>query len=168
MEEIGEERASERTNFGIYFSVVALAAAALVFVFTQVRVSLLEQSLLDAQRGIIAKRVAELKGNLSQIETDVVTREEQIKKATATEARYASLLTELLEISKTDVDARTVTQKWKIQAAGAEATPAANASVAKPSATAAGESREPVKEVPKEVKVPKTAPSEVPPKAKAP
>jgi chorismate mutase len=163
MEDIGEERASKGMNFGIHFAVVALAAAALVFVFTQVRVSLLEQSLLDAQRGIIAKRVAELKENVSQIETDVVTREEQIKKATATEARYASLLTELLELSKTDVDARTVTQKWKIQAAGAEATPAA-----KPSAAATGESREPVKEVPKDVKVPKAATSEVPPKAKAP
>ncbi|MEI7775601.1 MAG: hypothetical protein WCK17_12600 [Verrucomicrobiota bacterium] len=167
MEDIREERASKGANLGIYFAVVALAAAALVFVLTQVRVSLLEQTLLDAQRGIIAKRVAELKGNLSQIETDVVTREEQIKKATATEARYAAFLSELLELSKTDIDARTVTQKWKIQAAGAE-TPVANASAAKPSATATGESREPVKEVPKDVKVPKAASSEVPPKAKAP
>jgi hypothetical protein len=67
MEKIGEERASKGMNSGIHFAVVALAAAALVFVFTQVRVSLLEQSLLDAQRGVIAKRVAELKGNLSQL-----------------------------------------------------------------------------------------------------
>jgi len=167
MEDIGEERASKGMNSGIYFAVVALAAAALVFVFTQVRVSLLEQSLLDAQRGVIAKRVAELKGNLSQIETDVVTREEQMKKATATEARYASLLGELLELAKTDVDARTVTQKWKIQAAGAEATPA-NAQTNKPPAAATGESREPVKEVPKDVKVPKAAQSEMHAKAKVP
>ena len=167
MEEIGQERATQRTNFGIFFAVVALAAAALVFVFTQVRVSLLEQSLLDAQRSVIAKRVSELKGSLSQMETDVVTREEQIKKATATEARYASLLGELLELSKTDVDARTLTQKWKIQAAGAEATPA-NASAVKSSAAATGESREPVKEAPKDAKAPKATSSEMPAKAKAP
>ena len=34
------------------------------------------------------------------------------------EAKYAALLSELIELAKVDADARAITQKWKIQQQG--------------------------------------------------
>ena len=94
-----------------------LALAALVFLGAQTRLAVMERPMLEGQNSFLTQRLSGMKTTELQTDDALKSRDEQIKRAQDTETRYAAMLTELLELSKVDPDARAITQKWKIQSA---------------------------------------------------
>ena len=134
---------------GLSIAVAAFALAGIFLVGAQIRVASIEKPALEAQLNAAAQRLTSTKAAEVQADEAIQKREEQLKTLTETESKYAALLTELIELSKTDADARAITQKWKIQQQG------------QPSGGSGGESGV------SEVKPVKAQPA-VPQKAKAP
>lgn len=104
---------------GISIAIAALALAAVLFIGAQLRVAAIEKPMLEAQLNASAQRLTATKAAQVQAEEALQKREEQVKALSETEAKYAAFLTELLELAKTDPDAKAITQKWKIQQQGA-------------------------------------------------
>ena len=102
---------------GVAITLGVLAMAAAVLVGTQLRWVSSEKGMLERQLSTLADRSTAAKNAKKQLEEVVQQREAQIKLAMETETKYAALLTELLELAKTDLDAQQITQKWKIQGA---------------------------------------------------
>ena len=102
---------------GLVLAQGGLALAALIFLGAQTRMVLMERPILEGQNSVLTQRLSTMKATESQTDDALKIREEQIKRAQDTETRYAAMLTELLELSKVDPDARAITQKWKIQSA---------------------------------------------------
>lgn len=103
---------------GLSVALGALALAGIFLVGAQIRVASIEKPALEAQLKAAAQRLTSTKTAEVQADEAIQKREEQLKTLTETESKYAALLTELLELSKTDADARAITQKWKIQQQG--------------------------------------------------
>jgi len=108
---------------GVAITLGVLALAGVVLVGGHMKTVSLDKSLLERQMAVLADRVTAAKEARKQVDEAFEQREMQVKRAVATEAQYAGLLTDLLELSKVDPEARVVVQKWKIQAGGAK-TPA--------------------------------------------
>jgi hypothetical protein len=108
---------------GVAITLGVLALAGVVLVGGHMKTVSLDKSLLERQMAVLADRVTAAKEARKQVDDAFEQRETQVKRAVATEAQYAGLLTDLLELSKVDPEARVVVQKWKIQA-GAAKTPA--------------------------------------------
>ena len=102
---------------GMVLAQGGLALAALVFLGAQTRLALMERPMLEGQNSFLTQRLSTMKTTELQTDEALKSRDEQIKRAQDTETRYAAMLTELLELSKVDADARAITQKWKIQSA---------------------------------------------------
>jgi hypothetical protein len=142
-ETMNETNPSEDKSLSL--TLVALAVAAILAVGTQLRVAAIEKPMLEAQLNASAQRLTATKSAQVQAEEALQKREEQVKSLSETEAKYAAFLTELLELAKTDPDAKAVTQKWKIQQQGAPAndSPAVSQPEAKPAKAApAGSSKQ--------------------------
>jgi regulator of protease activity HflC (stomatin/prohibitin superfamily) len=120
---------SESEDKGVAMTLGVLALTGVVLVAVQIKSLSFERGILEKQLVALAERVTASKLARKQVDEAFEQREQQIKRASATEAQYAGLLTDLLELSKTDPEARLVTQKWKIQASG-EAQKAATEAVA--------------------------------------
>jgi hypothetical protein len=97
-----------------------LGAAVSVFLGAQIRAVSMEKPMLAAQTDFLFQRIGQTREALSQAEDALQKREEQLRLYASAEVRYTALLTELLEIAKTDPDARAIAQKWKIQQAGSD------------------------------------------------
>jgi hypothetical protein len=106
---------------GVAITLGVLALSGIVLLGGQMKSLSLDRSLLDRQLVVLAERVTASKLARKQVDEAFEQRERQVKRAAATEAQYAGLLTDLLELSKVDPEARLVTQKWKIQSSGAGA-----------------------------------------------
>jgi hypothetical protein len=103
---------------GVAITLGVLALSGLVLLGAHMKSLSLERSLLEKQLVVLAERVTASKLARKQVDEAFEQREQQVKRAAAMEAQYAGLLTDLLELSKVDPDARLVTQKWKIQSSG--------------------------------------------------
>jgi hypothetical protein len=103
---------------GVAITLGVLALSGIVLVGAQMKSLSLDRSLLEKQLVVLAERVTAAKLARKQVDEAFEQREQQVKRAAATEAQYAGLLTDLLELSKVDPEARLVTQKWKIQSSG--------------------------------------------------
>ena len=121
----------EDKEVAITLGVLAMAAA--VLVGTQLRWVSSEKGILERQLSTLADRSTAAKNAKKQLEEVVQQREAQIKRAAETETKYAALLSELLELAKTDLDAQQITQKWKIQGAPS-VSPATPSGAAEPKA----------------------------------
>ena len=103
---------------GVAITLGVLALSGLVLLGAHMKSLSLERNLLEKQLVVLAERVTASKLARKQVDEAFEQREQQVKRAAAMEAQYAGLLTDLLELSKVDPDARLVTQKWKIQSSG--------------------------------------------------
>ena len=110
----------DREDKGVAITLGVLALSGMVLVGGYMRTVSLEKGLLEKQMVLLAERVTASKAARGQVEDAFEQREAQLKQVSATEAQYAGLLTDLLELSKIDPDARLVVQKWKIQAGGVD------------------------------------------------
>lgn len=106
---------------GVAITLGVLALSGIVVLGGQMKSLSLDRSLLDKQLVALADRVTASKTARKQLDEAFEQREEQLKRVAAMEAQYAGLLTDLLELSKVDLDARQVVQKWKIQSSGDQA-----------------------------------------------
>lgn len=106
---------NEVEDKGVAITLGVLAVAGVVLVGAQLRWVSNEKAIMDRQLSMLADRSNAAKNAKKEAEELVQRREEQIKLAKETEVKYAALLSDLLELSKTDPDARQITLKWKIQ-----------------------------------------------------
>jgi hypothetical protein len=127
---------NEIEDKGVAITLGVLAMAGAVLVGAQLRGVSSEKGIVERQLSMLVDRSTAAKNAKKQVEDSLQQREEQIKLAGETEAKYAALLSDLLELSKTDLDAQQITQKWKIQSANAPA--AVPAATSKPVSTEAG------------------------------
>jgi hypothetical protein len=109
---------------GVAITLGVLALSGLVLLGAQMKLLSQEQSWLGRQLVVLAERMTASKLAHKQLDEAFEQREQQVQRAAATEAQYAGLLTDLLELSKEDPGARLVTQKWKIQAGSPAEVPA--------------------------------------------
>ncbi len=117
---------SESNDRGIVLALGSLAVAAFVFVFAEMSVAIDERTILKGQIAGMGQRLKDVKVILQKVEEAMGKRDQQLKKADETEAVYAALLTDLIELANVDPTARAIVQKWKIQhdpAAAAAASP---------------------------------------------
>jgi hypothetical protein len=112
---------------GVAVTLGVLAFSGIVLLGAQMKSLSLDRSVLERQLVVLAERVTASKLARKQVDEAFEQREQQVAHAAALEAQYAGLLTDLLELSKVDPDARLVTQKWKIQSSGEAQAPAAEA-----------------------------------------
>ena len=103
---------------GVAITLALLALSGIVVLGAQTKSLGMEKALLEKQVVVLAERVTASKAANKQVDETLEQREVQVKRAAVTEAQYAGLLQDLLELAKVDPDARAVTQKWKIQASG--------------------------------------------------
>lgn len=96
------------------WSVSILGAAAAVFLASQVHLNLLDKDRLQADYEEARKNVAVLAGSAKQAEEAFQKREIYLQKMEAQEARHAAFLNGLLELSKTDPDARSLVYRHKV------------------------------------------------------
>jgi hypothetical protein len=96
------------------WSVSGLGAAAAVFLASQVHLNLLDKERLQADYEEARKNVAVLAGSAKQAEEAFQKREIYLKKIEAQEERQAAFLNGLLELSKTDPDARSLVFRHKV------------------------------------------------------
>jgi hypothetical protein len=103
---------------GVAITLGVLALSGIVLLAGHMKSVSLDRSLLEKQLVVLADRVTASKAARKQVDEAFEQREQQLKRAAATEAQYAGLLTDLLELAKVDPDAKLVVQKWKIQSSG--------------------------------------------------
>ncbi len=106
---------------GMAITLGVLTLSGVVLLAGHIKTVALEKSLLEKQVAVFAERVTSAKDARKQVDETFAQREKQVRRAVATEAQYAGLLTDLLELSKVDPEARLVVQKWKIQSGSADA-----------------------------------------------
>jgi len=100
---------------GMGITLGALTLAALVFLLTQLQSGVVEQPMLKKQIAFFLEKKATLQTALKESEDLLKKREEQLQQAGLVEVKYSNLINGLLELSKSDLDARMISQKWKIQ-----------------------------------------------------
>ena len=96
------------------WSVATLGAAAAVYLASQVHLNLLDKERLQAGHEEVRRNVASLSGSVKQGEEAFQKREIYLQKLEAQEARHAAFLKGLLELSKTDPDARSLVFRHKV------------------------------------------------------
>ena len=110
---------SENKFISLSASCGLLLFAGIVVSGTQWRVASIENSIFNRQRNAAAKQLAELQATQTQTNEALKSRDLQIQSEAELKGKYAALLTDLVELAAVDVDARAITQKWKIQQQGA-------------------------------------------------
>jgi hypothetical protein len=108
-----------RDDWVSQFSLGAISFAAVFFVAGQLRMVSVDRTVLKAQSVSLETTLNELKRVKASAEEAVANREETVKKAQQNESVYAGFLRELAALSRSDEDARTITQKWEIRVADA-------------------------------------------------
>jgi len=96
------------------WSVALLGAAAAVFLASQVHLNLLDKDRLQAGYEEARSSVASLTGSVKQAEEAFQKREIYLQKMEAQEAHHTAFLNDLLELSKTDTDVRSLVFRHKV------------------------------------------------------
>jgi len=96
-----------------------LILSVVIVLGAQLRIALIEKPQCTALLNAAAQKLTAVRSAQLQTDEAIEKREQQIKRSGAMETQYAALLTELLELSKVDPDAKLIVQKWKIQQQGA-------------------------------------------------
>ena len=106
---------SQNTRSGLLeWAVAILGASASVFLASQVHMNLLEEGRIQESYDEARRVVASISGSVKQAEEAYQKREIYLQKIEAQEARQAAFLNGLLELSKTDTDARTLVYRHKV------------------------------------------------------
>ncbi len=102
-----------------------LSIAAGVFLLSQIQGVERASQTARWQLSNMARQATALTDNQQKFDELLTTREAQVKQAEAIQGQYTSLLEEMLELAKTDEDARKFVEKWQLKRneAAAEAKP---------------------------------------------
>ena len=120
-------------SLSIHFPVALLSFAIAIFLFSQIGAASRTSETIKWQLENGDKGLTQLKDAQKQFADSAAQRDAAVKQADAVMKQYTALFKDVLELAKTDDDAKKIVEKWKIQ--NNEAAPAAGD--AKPAAPAA-------------------------------
>ncbi len=106
-----ESNSSESSNYTLFL----LALAAAVFLGAQLGAVQRGSETMRWQQANSDKQIESLKDSKKRFAEAIVKRDEQVKQAGQVQTQYIALFNDILELSKTDEDAKKVVQKWGIQ-----------------------------------------------------
>jgi hypothetical protein len=99
----------------LHLSLAILALGFSVFLFAQIRSVAEQTELLRWQIGNAETQDKSLKSTEKQLHDLSIQREPLVKQSAEIQAKYQSLLNDVLELAKDDKDAQAVVENWKIQ-----------------------------------------------------
>jgi hypothetical protein len=108
------------------WAIALLGGAASVVLACQVHVNILEKERLQAGVEEARRAATSLAASVKQAEEAFQKREIYLQKVSADEARLAAFLDGLLELSKTDPDARGLVSRYKVGGTAVASDPPAN------------------------------------------
>lgn len=103
---------------GIGLTLGAMALTAVVFVLSQLQACMVERPMLKKQIDYFTEKYDTSKSAIKDSEVLLKSREEQCQQMAGVEVKYTNLIGSLMELAKTDQDARSIALKWKIQVSG--------------------------------------------------
>ncbi len=103
------------SSLGIHLPITLLALAASIFLGAQIGAIKRGTKTLNWQLGNIDKQLVNLADVKKQTDELVAKRGDLEKQTGAVQAQYTSLLTDVVELAKTDADAKKIVEKWGIQ-----------------------------------------------------
>ncbi len=106
---------SDSCSMNSNLPVTLLALAATVFIAAQLGSIQTGAKTMKWQSTNLDKQITSLKEAKKSNAELIPKRDELVKQATQVQAQYSSLLNEVLDLAKTDEDAKKVIQKWGIQ-----------------------------------------------------
>ncbi len=99
----------------IHLPITLLALAAAVFFGAQIGAVNRGGTTIKWQLANMDKQITNLKEAKKQYDDLITKRADLVKQSTAVQAQYTSLLTDVLDLAKTDDDAKKIVEKWGIQ-----------------------------------------------------
>jgi hypothetical protein len=97
------------------YTLFLLALAASVFLGAQLGAVQRGSETMRWQQANSEKQIESLKDSKKRFAEAIVKRDEQVKQSGQVQTQYTALFNDLLDLSKTDEDAKKVVQKWGIQ-----------------------------------------------------
>lgn len=106
-----ESISSDSSNYTLFL----LALAGSVFLGAQLGAVQRGSETMLWQQANSEKQIESLKDSKKRFAEAIVKRDEQVKQSGQVQTQYTALFNDLLDLSKTDEDAKKVVQKWGIQ-----------------------------------------------------
>src|SRR5690349_15855223 len=104
-------------RMSVHLPVGLLSLAIAIFIASQIGAAKRVKDTMNWQLDSLEKQSAQLKDAKKQFEAALAKRDEVVKQAGTIQQQYTALLTDVLELSKTDPDAATIVEKYKVQRA---------------------------------------------------
>ncbi|MEQ1858837.1 MAG: hypothetical protein ABMA13_02770 [Chthoniobacteraceae bacterium] len=106
---------SQPRSLSVHIPVTLLSLAIAIFLFSQVGAASRTSETITWQLGNLDKGLNELKAGEKQLDDLIAQAKPVLEQATKVQENWTNLFKEVLELAKTDKDAKTVVEKWKIQ-----------------------------------------------------
>jgi len=125
--------ASPSPNMHIPIAIACLALS----LFLAAQIGAVRQGFdsMEWQKSNLDKQMAALGDTGTKLTDLIKQREAIVKQSEQVQAQYTALLTDVIELAKTDADAKKVVEKWKIQQQQPPATTAAPDASSKPASS---------------------------------
>jgi hypothetical protein len=104
-------------RMSVHLPVGLLSLAIAIFIASQIGAASRVKDTMNWQLDSLEKQSAQLKDAKKQFEAALAKRDEVVKQAGTIQQQYTALLTDVLELSKTDPDAAKIVEKYKVQRA---------------------------------------------------
>jgi predicted transcriptional regulator len=102
-------------TLSVHIPVALLSFAIAIFLFSQIGAASRTSDTIKWQLENGEKGLAQIKDAQKQFADSAPKRDELVKQSTAVQEQYTKLLNDVMDLAKTDKDAQTVVEKWKIQ-----------------------------------------------------
>lgn len=102
-------------TLSVHIPVTLLSLAIAVFLASQIGAASRTSATINWQLSNLEKGLTELKGASTQLDNLIAQAKPTVDSALKVQENYTNLFKEVLELAKSDKDAKTVVEKWKIQ-----------------------------------------------------
>ena len=99
---------------GIYLPLALIAAAFSIFLYSQISNLGQNASSMRWQGENLGRQILAINESMRNLDGLIKQREALVEQSTQLQARYTSLLTEILDLAQTDNDAKGIVEKYKI------------------------------------------------------
>ena len=103
------------SSMNFHLPITLLAVAAAVFLGAQIGAVNRGAKTIKWQLASMDKQITNLKDAKKQLDELIAKRGDLVKQSSAVQAQYTALLNEVMDLSKTDADAKKIVEKWGIQ-----------------------------------------------------
>ena len=108
---------SSPSRMSVHLPVGLLSAAIAIFIASQIGAANRGRETMHWQLDNLDKQLAQIKDAKKQYAEALPERDKIVEQSKQLQQQYTALLTDVLELSKTDADAAKIVEKWKIQPA---------------------------------------------------